>query len=472
MWSSLLVLSLGCAHAGGAKERKAERADPFSPLNLDKMLREVIPLVEEAAGRKFLTPPVVELATAEGMKAMALEEEALITASVLRDTPEALRQKLVEERSQMAGTSGLLGKYGLFADKLVLCRDEIESATLASGHPSEATAEALEVVLAHELTHALHDQHVDLAEQIRNLPDQDALWAASGTWEGLATWVSERVADKLSMRETWVWLASLQGWRPSASGPDGMTDLDEQGAYPVWAVYGRGRDTIAQHYAAGGIDRVWAVAARPPESSAGLFRPELWPAERIPPTIDYRAVLRTTDQVLTKSDWIVGISVLGEFELRGEAIAGGNEGDLDEILAHLRQSWALAADRPDRAIEIRVLEFDDPVWPKRYLSLLRDQQTADAAQLAKVIDREVEVTYSPFPQVQADEATLRSSRVQGVGGVSTERHAAWVVRGSTLVVVTADRFRPGLRLGWAVEEVFRRLDAARAGEPLPEPLPR
>jgi hypothetical protein len=460
MW--LLAWSLWASAGEAARERRLERADPFSTTNLARAVRVVVPLVEQASGRPFLSPPVVELATPDGMKAMAREEEALISAAVLRDTPEAIRQQITEDRAEVAGTAGLLGKYGLFADKLVLCKDEIEAATVGSGLPTSAIPDVLLVVLAHELTHALHDQHVDLAEQIRQLPDQDALWAASGTWEGLATWVSERVAQEMGLQDTWIWLASLQGWSPSG--------LDIKTAYPVWAIYGRGRDTMARHFELGGIERVWSVAAKPPQTSAGLFRPDHWPAARTPPSVDYAAVLRTTDQVLTKTDWVVGISVLGEFDLRGEAVIGGNEPALDEILAHLRQSWALDATRPDRQGEIRILEFDDASWPAKYLDALREQQTADAALLAQAIEREVEVTYTPFTQVPADSATLRSSRVLGVGGVSTERHAAWVVRESTLVVVTAEGFRPGLRLGWTVEEVFRRLEAARQGNPLPEPM--
>jgi hypothetical protein len=118
--------------------------------------------------------------------------------------------------------------------------------------------------------------------------------------------------------------------------------------------------------------------------------------------------------------------------------------------------------RDDRHVEIRVLEFDDPAWPKRYLDVLRAQQTTVAADLAAAIGREIEVRYEPFAQVPADDATLRISRVAGAGGVWSEKHAAWVVRGSTLVVVEAERFRPGLRMGWTVEEVFHRLEAARA----------
>jgi hypothetical protein len=302
---------------------------------------------------------------------------------------------------------------------------------------------------------------VDLAAQVRALPDQDAMWAASGTWEGLATWVSEQVATELGVRDTWIALAKLQGW-----GPDG---LEVPGAYPIWAVYGRGRDAIAWHHAHGGLDEVWAVAAHPPESSRGLFDPACWPCARPRSAVDYAAVLRTTEQELTDQPWGVGISWLGEFDLRGEAIVGGTDAELDRVMEHLVDAWVLDASRDDRDGQIRLLVFDGAEWPARYLEVLRAQQTAMDGLRANLMG-EIEVRYDRFDDVPADSAVLRTSRVEALGGVGTERFEAWVVRGSTLVVVGGSRFRPGLRLGWTVDAVYRRLDAARAGQPLPEPV--
>src|SRR5262245_38562158 len=96
-----------------AGRHAAEKRDPFSDKNLARAVAEVVPLVERAAGRTFVTPPVVSLATPEVLTAMAREEQALITDAVLRDTSAPLRAQVVEERSRILG--GLLGKYGLFA---------------------------------------------------------------------------------------------------------------------------------------------------------------------------------------------------------------------------------------------------------------------------------------------------------------------------------------------------------------------
>jgi hypothetical protein len=88
--------------------------------------------------------------------------------------------------------------------------------------------------------------------------------------------------------------------------------------------------------------------------------------------------------------------------------------------------------------------------------------------LAAGLGRAIEVTHQPFEQVPGDDAMLRVARIQGSGGVGMEQQSAWVVRGDTVVVVSTRGFRPGLRTGWAIESVFRRLEAAREGRPLPE----
>jgi hypothetical protein len=448
-WAVILGLSAACA----GRTRSAERQDPFSESSLERAVKRVVPLVERAAGRPFLDPPVVALATPEVLAKMVREEEELISSVVLRDTPAEVRAARAEAHAEGVDAGGLLGKYGIFEDTLYLCEASIAEATVQSGRPTADVADVAAVVLAHELTHALHDQHGDLERIVRDLADQDALWAASGTWEGLATWVSERVAEELELTDAFTMLAALQGWSPAG--------LEETDAYPVWATYGRGRDAIAWHFDRGGFDQVWAVAATPPRSSSGVFRPERWAEPRPAPDLDYGAVLRGTEQVLTKGDWVVGISALGEFELRGEAVVGDNEAELDAILAHLAQSWQLTGTRPDRGATVRVLRFDDPSWALRYLDALRQQQTADAARLATAVGREIEVDVEPL-DIPGDAAILRHARVAGLGGTVAERHAAWVVRGDTAVVVSAESFRPGLRLQWAVEAVFERLETARA----------
>ncbi|MCB9683944.1 MAG: hypothetical protein H6738_01680 [Alphaproteobacteria bacterium] len=423
----------------------------WSDEGLAAAVAKVLPAIETAAGRTYATPPVVEIATAEEFGRVMAEEQALIMGAVQRDTPQELREQQIGSGGLVPG---LLGKYAVFDDKLFLCRESIEQAvTEHLKRPAETIPAFATVILVHELVHTLHDQQTDLAEQIRALPDMEGMYANQATAEGLATWVTERAATQLGLEAEAKALEELQGW-----SDEGLVDKT---SWPVWASYGLGRDAMRWHFEHGGLDEVWAVAIHPPTLSSGVYRPETWQAERVPPDLDYAAILKGTERQLTDEEWIVGISLLGEHDLRGEAIFGDNAEALADILAHLRQAWQLDGVRRDRKGQVRVLVFDAPDAAARYLEQLRAQATGQAAAMSEAIGHEVDVVFEPFEDVPADAALLRSSRLRGADGVLSERHVAWVVRGSTIVAVTADRFRPGLRLGWTVEEVYRRLEAAR-----------
>jgi len=454
---ALVSVAFGAEPATTEAEAPGAGRDPFRARYLKRALRRVVPAVEEAAGRPFLSPPVVELATNEVFEAMLREESALIYAAVHRDTAPELRERIVREARQGIDP-GLLGKYGMFEDKLFLCADNLRRAAAEVEEPPGRLAT---VVLAHELVHALHDQYADLASLVRALPDRDALWALMGTAEGLANWVEGRAAEELGLQEVHEKMKRLQGW--SDDGP-----LTPE-AFAIWSRYGLGSQMIAHHFAEGGLERVWAVATRPPASTRGLFRPETWPAERTAPTLDYAAVLRGTEQLVTRGDWLVAISPLGEGPLHAEAYGAGEPSRVEAVLGHLREAWTLEAVRPDRQAQIRVLVFDGAHGARAYLELLKDNDEGLADRLGTRLEREVDVVTRPFDQVEGDITARRDSVVVGLAGTRLERYAAWVVRGDTLVVVLTEDFRPGLRLGWAIESVFARLEAARAGEPLPPP---
>jgi hypothetical protein len=419
--------------------------DFWSAEGLEEAVTGVLASIEHQSGRTFTTRPRVELASPEVFARVLTEEERLILDVLMRDTPEALRRPA----AQAGVVPGYLGKYAVFDDTLFLCRGEIEAAAWKLGVDPVALARP---VLVHELVHALHDQQVDLVQQLRAVPDLDGFHANQSTAEGLATWVTERVADELGFREQVTVLEGLQGWKDGA--------LVEKEAYPVWASYGLGRTSIAAHFEAGGFDQVWKVAITPPNWSRGVFDPSLAFTPRPPPSRDWSALLLGSERKLTDADWIVSTSLLGDYDLVGEAIVAGNEPELRTVASHLRDAWHLVGTLPDRDGEIRVLQFAEPKWALAYLDLLQAQHTANAARQSVPGVSEVDISFTDWDRVPADRAVLRDSRIAGAPGVFTERHAAWVVRGDTVVVVVAGRFRPGLRLQWTVEEVLSRLGSA------------
>lgn len=446
----LLVLSVAAKGSKGKKKPEVFE-DPWSQESLDAALAEVTPLVEKAAGRSFSEPITIELMDAEAHFERMRDEYIWIYGEISPDTPEALRNRMALSGARMIMV-GALGKYGPLDKVVYLNQQGIDASVAQAGLSEGQRRDAMKLILAHEIGHALEDQQVDLKETIEELHDTEQFGAAAASWEGLATWIEGQVATDLGTEDVFWALNGLQGW--------GRAGIQELGSWHTWSTYGQGYRFIGHHASNHGTDQIWKILQDPPASTSQIWRPETYDPTIPKPPRDYAAALRGVEQKLTKGEWMVANTRLGETTLRGEAVhEEGGFDDLEEAMQHVIWAHGLELERPDREGQIRVLEFDDPEWAHRWLELLKAQRTAVNAHHAAEIGVPIEVITEPFEDAPGDDAILRIERIPIGGGRHLERHQAWVVRGSTAVVVTAEKFRPGLRLGWTVEEVFTRLKA-------------
>jgi hypothetical protein len=454
--ASLTTLWVMAALAEGPASAAEPPPDPLSPEGLAQLTEQVVPLVEKHAGRPFLTPPGVTLAEGESFARVVAEENRLIYDRVFANSPEAVRARMAEE-SAWATQHMVLGKYGIQTDTLYMSDGPLRQA--ATRLEGDRLADVVKVILAHELTHALQDQHTPFEGLLGAVRDEDHLGAASGSWEGFATWVEQQVAAELGLTDVFWSLTELQGW--NADG------LQNPLAFEVWATYGQGRRFVEHHHGKG-VDHLWTVLASPPSDSAMLFAPDRWSPEVVEAPVDFTPALQGAETQLTsKREWATLITRVGDLELRGEAILGHTEAELDELMAHLVHAQKLAGVLPDRAVEARVMLFDDPSWARRYLDLLKAQGSSEAKRQGERYGVTIELSYEPFELADhpVDDATLRTFRRPIGGGRHVEQRAAWVVRDRMVLVVSAERFRPGLRLGWAVGHVLKGLE----GIELPQP---
>jgi hypothetical protein len=434
--------------------RAAWASDALDAESLARAVDEILPLVELHAGRRFVTKPQVTLADGASFAAVVAEENRLIYDRVFAASPEAVRHKLADD-SAWSTQHMVLGKYGILNDTLYMSPEPLRAA--AAQLPGDRLHDVVRVILAHELTHALQDQHTPFDGLLAGVRDQDHLWASSGSWEGFATWVEQKVAHDLGLDDVFWSVAGLQGW-----GPDGLTNPM---SFQTWAVYGQGRRFV-EHHAAAGPEHLWSVLGKPPQRTGMLFRPADYTASPPPPPVDFSPALAGAEAKLTSQvEWASMITTLGDLELRGEAILGHTEAELDELMAHLVYAQKLEGTLPDRGVEARILLFDDEAWPKRYLDLLRAQASAEADRKGEAYDVPIEVSYEPYPlpDLAIDDSTMRTTRIPIGGGRHLEARAAWVVRGRVVLVVTAERFRPGLRMNWAIAHLLAGLESV----PLP-----
>ncbi len=152
-----------------------------------------------------------------------------------------------------------------------------------------------EMVLAHELTHALQDQHFDLSGQLDALKDNDdRALALKSVAEGDATISGFGYVvggmDQVKLDEIVSRLSDLPELfaKEAKNAPEGLRE-------PLVFQYSEGVKFVAEAYRRGGFAAVDALYRQPPQSSQQIIHPELYFVRPTPPaeiTIDgYQALL-------------------------------------------------------------------------------------------------------------------------------------------------------------------------------------
>ncbi|HET6665063.1 MAG TPA: hypothetical protein VFG94_12425, partial [Acidimicrobiales bacterium] len=187
-----IVVCLGAA--GGAIYLVTDDGAPSHPDDWDRRLVDLVAFVEDERGLSFDHPVAVDFLTAEQYSERTRVDEAEITRE---------DRRLIEE-----GTAPLraLGLLPADFDALESENDLSDTATLAYYDPiteriavrgTDMTVD-LRVTLAHELVHALQDQHFDLQEMLDDGdPKGDQLAAYLALIEGDATRVQQAYVRSL-----------------------------------------------------------------------------------------------------------------------------------------------------------------------------------------------------------------------------------------------------------------------------------
>lgn len=259
----LVLLLAGGLLLGGSSDEEPQRT-----VVSGERLARVEAEVERIRGLDFKRPVSVEVMTPDEVRAYAEGELDARARREIEAGGELMKLLgLVEPGYDFAGFAG-----DLFGEQVAGFYDtEDERLVLVEGVGID------DVTLAHELTHALEDQHYDLGELGGDddggvVTDGDASTGETGLVEGTATLVMtrylERNPDAVSLGDAFGQLLTASGARPLPASI--MRSL----VFPYMA-----GETFAQRlYATTGDWRLLdnALRHRPPLASADLIDPDRW----------------------------------------------------------------------------------------------------------------------------------------------------------------------------------------------------
>lgn len=418
----------------------------FSEVNrheLGAMVREIAPVVGEVAGRPFERLPEVVLANEAILAQVVLRERLHLLAAVEGLSPEELAEQARVLASQQLAL-GFEGKYGFVDERLYVSVERVMHTLMRHRAPPSLLRPVLRVIIAHELAHALQDQHTEMDSLLRRATTDDAVMAMNCTFEGHAVWVQDAVSERLGLEEA---SALMRGWMGIDAS---MSTVMGPELFYSHYVYGLGRDFVAHHAAQGGPEAVWEVLGAPPQTTAEIVWPERYPQPGAPVPERVGAALAQAGRHLGRRAWTLREDTVGDYDLREQLLrAGGALSSADGFL----RGWSMSSvGAEDDGVQVQVLRFATASEAVRFVEQM--QQRAEARGRQAEALPFLDVSVGEIEGVEGD-LTVQTSMVFRLDPELEDRQSLrWVVRGSDVVQVLTVNREPGRR---RTRRTFRRV---------------
>jgi hypothetical protein len=412
------------------------------------MAREVAPVVEAVAGRKLTSMPEVVVATPRRIADVMYEEQLDLLLRVDGLPPEEAEQ--TARRTAAEVSSSFNGKYGFIDHKLYVSVEGVRRSMLLEGAPDWMLRPLLRLVIAHELTHALQDQHADLTTLVHQASSGDAIMAINCAVEGHAVWVHEQVGAQAGLDEAVEVLRQMMGYDQPI-----RRRMDPGGFYHAY-VYGLGRDFAAHHAEVGGNQRLWRMLAAPPVATSMIVSPETWdePVGETDPVL--RRVMRRASKRLGGKGWRVADAKMGDYQVRDQLVrAGANSAIADDLDTgwNSRLVGGAAA-----GVELQLLRFKSAAGARAFVDDMRQQAEAQA-DLVGGDDPFVQAATGSFDRVEGDRSAREAVTVLLLGA---QLGRVWVARGTDVVqVVMVNAPATDRALATSIDQVLRTAGISR-----------
>lgn len=430
--------------------------DPLAPL-----VAELMPLVEAAAGARFTETPEVVLADQTQLAEVLYEEQRHLLTRLTDLTDDEAAEAARASADNLAAV--FAGKYGFLDKRLYLSIDVITERLEAQGAPASLAGPMVTVVLAHELAHALQDQHAELEQVVSHAGTADGVMAANCLVEGHAVWVHEQVAASLGLHQASDMMAHALGYHA-----DARTPRDPDAFYTAY-VYGLGRDFVDWHTRDGGTERIWGLFAEPPAHTAVIAHPRAWAEGRRPAPRGLARAMRRAARRLGHPDWTQSTQPLGDYDVREQLLMGGAGPQLAD---RVDSAWhAQSIGGPGLGVQVQTLRFDAPAMAQAYV--LNMGRHAAFKTAAMHDDDHVIASAGVFDGIASD-VSARESIALSMGVVPQELGTVWLAEGRDVVqIITVNRSPSDRHIARAARPVMRALRKDRRRQrhsPWAEPL--
>ena len=344
--------------------------------SLQRIVDKLVPLVEKHTDRKFARRPVVLLSDSKEM-GDSLAQDLFVSLHKLAANADEERVRWYAEFLAHTDAARLFGKFGLVDEKLYVEPEKVALTLSLLDHEEALYQPFFELVVAHELTHAMQHQELDLLRSIAAIDDQDCVHTFNSRVEGHALFVHERIASELGYEEAAELFRTLISPDPAIGAATSQTAFITRTVRQLSTTYYlTGAQRIAELFAAGGHEHIWQAMRSEPPPSRSIFLPI--DDRDLQPMVDYAGVLEGAERVCGSRRWLVMRGNLGEALLRSENSHAAN---INSVLRSFRggQFCQCVLRGVTQLGLVSALAFADAERARNYVEISEQSTAVDAS---------------------------------------------------------------------------------------------
>ncbi len=404
----------------------------FSEEEARQYLEEVLPLVEKSAHRKFKVKPNLRVAGREEV-ARSLAQDILVQLTKLNPQLSFEQAKEIADGQSKAMAPFLLGKYGFVDKTLYILPRNVPPLIKLARIPGSMVSALVKVVLSHELTHALQDQHIDLGLTLSTITSQDRSLAFNATIEGHAVFIQDSVGTALVLDKEIIEFSRMFV-AGEVTGKESLEELRQKiHASQMEMVYLGGKSFIDFIYNQGGHERIWKVLQNPPAKVSMILQPDTYSSKVV--EIDYASVVKGLEKKFGDWEWQTTITEINSIALDA-LFAGMPPDDRRKIvtgISHVHTLAAVAA-RSKKIAGVSIFIFEDSETVPEFLSAIEAMGKSGLERLenGKVRD----IAFSEFKEMSASHSSVLSYKVKPEGEPEVENKVFRIARGKALVEIS------------------------------------
>jgi len=248
------------------------------------IVHELIPIIEELAGKKFNTLPKLEFATRNKIE-NALAYELMLQ---FKNLMEYEKKQIILKKAQSKAKKVIeliLAKYGFIDKTIYLSHENINAFAKKKQFEKIIIKTAVTLLIAHEMAHALQDQHANIANRFKTISSFEQLDALEATFEGHAIFIQDQIENHLFNSQRQLLNKGTGNENPVTDSHKSIEEIH------VLDIYTNGKKFIEYWFNKGGNQKIWEVLLNPPTRTSIILNPETYTQKRMK-ELDYISLLK------------------------------------------------------------------------------------------------------------------------------------------------------------------------------------